>query len=179
MCIMFIVPCLVQQQGCASWRSSPSRFEYEEEEGDEDEVEQQQYNHKRQHRVRSGPATLPPRQPPPTVDTTRPKSLPLRHRTDTQVLSDDLICSAHRIVSAPTDREKVKTTSRIMNLASRYLSRKMATSKSSSTSLRATVATYNPYPHHLESIPRQHLSYLVRQRENGAWQATVGYMPFD
>lgn len=121
----------------------PSRFEF-----DEDHLEEK-------GRPKSSSAAV------------RTRSMPLHQRTQTHVLFDEMIHSARRIVSVPSDREKVRTTTRIVNLASDYLNRKKAASG-------ALITEQNlPYSPQLKAIPREHLSYLVRQRENGAWQATV------
>ena len=97
-----------------------------------------------------------------------------------------------------SDRDKVRTTTRVLNLASQYLRGKMDTfssfdlsstlsmldpggSSKPSTSLSALSSSSGGGANFgtIRPVPRQYLNYHVRQRENGAWQATVSLVqPF-
>jgi len=119
-----------------------------------------------------------------------------------------LTASARRLEAAPSDKEKVRTTTRVLSLAARYLRRKLSSidlslfgdekadaSRASrghggeklalsqlqhqqlqeQQQQQAALANFGT----IRPIPRQHLSYHVRRRENGAWQATVSLVqPF-
>jgi len=140
----------------------------------------------------------PPSAPPASTDIPYLKSF-YRHshsppqrvshvRSNTQTLGKVLSTSGARMQATSSDREKIRSTTRVINLASQYLRRKTGTSFSSdlsstlsgqeaskgkpSTSNGARFGTIRP-------VPRQYLNYHVRQRENGAWQATVSLVqPF-
>lgn len=138
-------------------------------------------------------------------------------RTQTDVLGRALTASARRLEQAPSEQEKVKTTTRVLSLAAKYLRRKLSSidlgplslfgdDKDGAAAARAVWGedemTPSPGYHlqqHLQQqqqqqqhaqgalanfgtirpVPRQHLTYHVRRRENGAWQATVSLVqPF-
>ncbi|KAM3577540.1 hypothetical protein VYU27_000703 [Nannochloropsis oceanica] len=160
------------------------------------------------------PTSFPPPSAPPAAPTTHPsavRSVPThRHsqqyqlpntmphvRSNTQTLGQVLSASGARLQATSSDRDKVRTTTRVLNLASQYLQVKMNTfssfdlssslsmldpggSKNPSTSLSASSSSGNGATYGtIRPVPRQYLNYHVRQRENGAWQATVSLVqPF-
>jgi hypothetical protein len=139
-------------------------------------------------------------------------------RTQTETLGRALTASARRLEKAPSDKEKVRTTTRVLSLAAKYLGRKLSSIDLGSLSLfgddkgaaaagggavpgsrapwgggggggggeealaasqmqlqQTALANYGT----IRPVPRQHLSYHVRRRENGAWQATLSLVqPF-
>ncbi len=124
---------------------------------------------------------------------TRPQTLP-HVRTNTETLGQVLAASGTRMQSASSDRDKVRTTTRVLSLATQYLRTKIEGFSSFDLTAALSLSGGGEGPSSsslsrggsgsanfgtLRPVPRQFLSYHVRQRENGAWQATVSLVqPF-